>query len=49
MLSDERKKAYNDAKMFLDQAESALKQGNYVFAQGVAAKGETLAHDLAGR
>ena len=48
-LSNERKKAYNDAKMFLDQAESALKQGNYVFAQGVASKGEILAHDLAGR
>ena len=49
VLSAERKKAYNDAKMFLDQAESALKQGNYMFAQGVATKGETLAHDLAGR
>jgi len=48
-LSNERKKAYNDAKMLLDQAESALKQGNYMFAQGVASKGETLAHDLAGR
>ncbi|HTI36702.1 MAG TPA: hypothetical protein VL484_04010 [Vicinamibacterales bacterium] len=48
-LSNERKKAYNDAKMLLDQAESALKQGNYTFAQGVASKGETLAHDLAGR
>lgn len=49
MLSDERKKAFNDAKMFLDQAESEMKKGNYVFAQGVAAKGEALAHDLAGR
>jgi outer membrane biosynthesis protein TonB len=49
MLSNERKKAYNDAKMFLDQAEAALKQGNYVFAQGVANKGELLPHDLAGR
>jgi len=49
MLSNERKKAYNDAKMFLDQAESALKQGNYVFAQAVANKGELLAHDLAGK
>jgi len=49
MLSNERKKAYDDAKMLLDQAESALKQGNYVFAQGVASKGEILAHDLAGR
>jgi outer membrane biosynthesis protein TonB len=49
MLSNERKKAYEDAKMLLDQAESALKQGNYGFAQGVASKGETLAHDLAGK
>lgn len=49
VLSNERKKAYNDSKMFLDQAESALKQGNYVFAQGMANKGELLAHDLAGR
>ena len=49
MLSNERKKAYDDAKMFLDQAESALKQGNYVFAKALADKGELLAHDLAGR
>jgi len=48
-LSNERKKAYQDAKMFLDQAESALKQGNYVFAQGVADKGEKLARELAGK
>ena len=49
MLSNERKKAFNDAKMFLDQAESALKQGNYEFARSIASKGETLARDLAGR
>ena len=48
-LSNERKKAYNDAKAFIQQAEDALKQGNYVFAQGVATKAETLAHELAGR
>jgi hypothetical protein len=48
-LSNERKKAYNDAKAFIQQAEEALKQGNYVFAQGVATKAETLAHELAGR
>jgi len=47
-LSNERKKAYNDAKMFLEQAETALKQGNYGFAQGVATKAETLARELAG-
>ncbi len=49
MLSDERKKAYNDAKMFLDQAETAIKQGNYTYAQGVATKAETLARELASR
>ncbi len=48
-LSNERKKAYNDAKLFMQQAEDALKQGNFVFAQGVATKAETLAKELAGR
>jgi hypothetical protein len=48
-LSNERKKAYNDAKLFLQQAEDALKQGNLAFAQGVATKAETLARELASR
>ncbi len=48
-LSNERKKAYNDAKAFIQQAEEALKQSNYVFAQGMATKAETLAHELSGR
>jgi outer membrane biosynthesis protein TonB len=48
-LNNERKKAYNDAKMFIQQAEEASKQGNFVFAQGVANKAETLARELAGR
>lgn len=48
-LSNERKKAYNDAKAFIQQAEDAIKQRNYVFAQGVATKAETLANELAGR
>lgn len=48
-LNNERKKAYNDAKRFMDQAEAALKEGNYVFAQAVATKAETLAKELAGR
>lgn len=48
-LSNERKKAYNDAKLFLQQAEDALKEGNVVFAQAVATKAETLARELAGR
>jgi len=48
-LSNERKKAYNDAKLFMQQAEDALKEGNLGFAQGVANKAETLARELAGR
>jgi hypothetical protein len=48
-LSNERKKAYNDAKLFMEQAEDALKEGNLGFAQGVATKAETLARELAGR
>ena len=48
-LSPERRKAYDDAKKFADQADDALRQGNVVFAQGVAAKAETLAKELATR
>jgi outer membrane biosynthesis protein TonB len=48
-LNNERKKAYNDAKMFIQQAEEALKQGKFDFAQGVATKAETLARELAGK
>src|SRR5262249_37029452 len=48
-LSNERKKAYKDAQLFLQQAEDALKEGNIVFAQAVATKAETLARELAGR
>jgi len=49
VLSPERRKAYDDAKRFIDQAKTGLQQGNYVFAQGAATKGETLAKELAGR
>jgi hypothetical protein len=48
-LTNIRKKAYDDAKKFADQADEALKQGNVVFAVGVAGKAETLAKELAGR
>ena len=48
-LTKERQKAYDDAKRFADQADEALKQGNVVFAQGVAGKAETLARELAAR
>jgi hypothetical protein len=47
--TNERKKAYHDAELFLQQAEDALKDGNIVFAQAVATKAETLAKELAGR
>jgi hypothetical protein len=47
--SNERKKAYNDAKLFMQQAEDALKEGNLGLAQGIASKAETLARELAGR
>ncbi len=46
-LSNELKKAYNDAKVFLQQAEDALKEGNFAFAQGVVKKADTLAKELA--
>jgi hypothetical protein len=49
LLTNERKKAYNDAKKLLEQAEDALKKSDLVFAQGVATKAETLAKELAGR
>ena len=48
-LTPVRKKAYEDAKRFITQAEGALKEGNVVFAQAVATKAETLAKELAGR
>ena len=48
-LSNVRKKAYNDAKLLLEQADDALKEGNMAYAQGLATKGETLARELAGR
>ena len=48
-LSNNRKKAYNDAKRFIRQAEDALKRRNFAFAQGVATKAETLARELSGR
>ena len=47
--TNERKKAYHDAELFLQQAEDALKDGNFVLAQAVATKAETLAKELAGR
>jgi outer membrane biosynthesis protein TonB len=48
-LTSARKRAYDDAKRFVQQAEDALKDGNAVFAQGVAGKAEILAKELAGK
>ena len=48
-LSDTRKKVYNDAKLFADQAEEALKGNNLVAAKELAEKAERLAKELQGR
>jgi hypothetical protein len=49
LLNNERKKAYDDSQRYIKQSEDALKEGNFVFAQAVAAKAETLAKELAGK
>jgi outer membrane biosynthesis protein TonB len=49
LLNSERKKAYDDSIRFIKQSEDALKEGNFVFAQAVATKAETLAKELAGK
>lgn len=49
LLTPARRKAYDDAKGFAQQAEDALKAGNMVFAQSVATKAEALAKELAGK
>ncbi len=48
-LSNERKKVYNDAKSFIQQAEDASRQGNFVLAQASATKAEVLAKEISGR
>lgn len=48
-LSNARKKAYDDAKLFATQAEDALKASNLVFAKELADKAERLAKELQGR
>lgn len=48
-LSQLRKKAYDDAKMFYTQAEEALKANNLVFAKELADKAERLSRELQGR
>jgi outer membrane biosynthesis protein TonB len=49
ILNSERKKAYDDSQRFIQQSEGALKEGNFVFAQSLAGKAETLAKELAGK
>jgi hypothetical protein len=48
-LSNVRKKAYDDAKLFAGQADDALKATNLVFAKELADKAERLAKELQGR
>lgn len=49
LLNPERKKAYDDSQGFIKEAEEKLKEGNFVYAQAVAKKAETLARELAGK
>ena len=48
-LSNLRKKAYDDAKLFTTQTEEALKASNLVFAKELADKAERLTKELQGR
>lgn len=49
LLSEERKKVYDDAKLFASQAEGELKANNLVAAKELAEKAERLAKGLQGR
>ena len=48
-LSGQRKKAYNEAKDFIDRAEVAIKSTNFELAKELAGKAEKLANELQGR
>ena len=48
-LSGQRKKAYNEAKDFIDRAEVAIKASNFELAKELAGKAEKLANELQGR
>lgn len=48
-LSEARKKQYDDAKLFANQAEQELKSSNLVAAKELAEKAERLAKELQGR
>ena len=49
LLNSERKKAYDDSQRFIKDSEDKLKEGNFVYAEAVAKKAETLAKELAGK
>jgi outer membrane biosynthesis protein TonB len=49
MLTPERRAQYDSAKMFITQAEDAIKAANFEFARSVAEKAEKLARDLQSR
>jgi hypothetical protein len=48
-LNGQRKKAYNEAKDFIDRAEVAIKATNFELAKELAGKAEKLANELQGR
>ncbi len=48
-LSDQRKRAYNEAKDFIARAEAAIKSSNFELAKELAGKAEKLANELQGR
>lgn len=48
-LGDDRKVNYEEAKLYLRQAEEALREKNLLFARTVADKAATIAAQLAGR
>ena len=49
LLNSERKKAYDDTRGYITEAEEKLKEGNLVYADAVAKKAERLARELAGK
>ena len=48
-LGDDRKINYEEAKVYLKQAEDALRDKNLLFARTVADKAERIAAQLSGR
>ena len=48
-LNGQRKKAYNEARDFIERAEVAIKASNFELAKDLAGKAEKLANELQGR